>query len=115
MLLSIVGTSFNKTIALIDYQLNKNYIASTLCVNRSKPMSCCKGKCFLKKQLQKDEDQGKNNVPPSKDKFDVSLFCETISKNDLDNVITDKIFSDYYQVKKYSADPAPFFHPPGNA
>jgi hypothetical protein len=115
MLLSIVGTSFNKTIALIDYQLNKNYIASTLCTNRNKPMSCCKGKCFLKKQMQKDEDQGKNGVPVSKDKFDVSLFCETIFENDFDNVIIGKIFSDYYQAKKYSADPSPFFHPPGNA
>jgi hypothetical protein len=115
MLLAVAGTSFNKTIALIDYQLNKNYIASSLCVNRSKPMSCCKGKCFLRKQMQKDEETGKNGVPVSGDKFDVSLFCEAIAKNGFDNAINDKIFSDYYQVKKYSTDPSPFFHPPGKA
>lgn len=35
------------------YQLNKEYIAKNLCENRDKPkMNCC-GKCYLKKQLRK--------------------------------------------------------------
>jgi len=38
---------------IIDYLLHKDYIAKNLCVNRNKPKSCCKGKCYLVKQLKK--------------------------------------------------------------
>jgi hypothetical protein len=38
---------------VIDYLINKDYIAKNLCVNKDKPKSCCKGKCHMVKQLQK--------------------------------------------------------------
>ena len=38
---------------VIDYLIHKDYIAKNLCVNRNKPHSCCKGKCYLVKQLKK--------------------------------------------------------------
>lgn len=38
---------------IIDYLIHKDYIAKNLCVNRDKPRSCCKGKCYLVKQLKK--------------------------------------------------------------
>ena len=40
-------------IPVIDYLLHKDYIAKNLCVNRNKPKSCCKGKCYMVKQLKK--------------------------------------------------------------
>jgi hypothetical protein len=113
MLVAIAGTTFSKAIALLDYKLNENYIAATLCENRDKPACCCHGKCFLKKQLQKDEDGNKNGLPFSKDKFDVSLFCEKNEDNYLKDLIQKKTFSDNYLVKKYSALISPVFHPPG--
>jgi hypothetical protein len=113
MLIAIAGTTFSKAIALLDYKLNENYIVTTLCENRDKPACCCHGKCFLKKQLQKDEDASKNSLPFSKDKFDVSLFCENDSKNYYKNQIAEKIFSDKYLLKKYSTVLSSIFHPPG--
>jgi hypothetical protein len=115
MVIAVIGTTFSKAVVQLDYNINQNYIASTLCENRNKPACCCHGKCFLKKQMQKDEDPGKNNVPVSKDKFDVSLFCEAVSTNDFNNSIPDKLFSDHYLVKKYTALLSPVFHPPGKA
>ena len=38
---------------IIDYLIHKDYIAKNLCVNRKKLHSCCKGKCYLVKQLKK--------------------------------------------------------------
>ena len=38
---------------VIDYLINKDYIAKNLCINKDKPKSCCKGKCHMVKQLQK--------------------------------------------------------------
>lgn len=48
-------------IPVIDYLLNRDYIAKNLCVNKDKPKSCCKGKCHLVKQLNKtNPDKGKD-------------------------------------------------------
>jgi hypothetical protein len=38
---------------LVDYALNKEYIAKNLCENRNKPKMHCNGKCHLMKQLKK--------------------------------------------------------------
>jgi hypothetical protein len=38
---------------LVDYAVNKEYIAKNLCENRAKPKMNCKGKCHLMKQLKK--------------------------------------------------------------
>jgi len=38
---------------IIDYLIHKDYIAMNLCINKNKPKSCCKGKCYLVKQLKK--------------------------------------------------------------
>jgi hypothetical protein len=54
MLLQVAG----KWIILADYALNKEFIARTLCVNKAKPVLQCKGKCHLRKQLQKEETGG---------------------------------------------------------
>jgi hypothetical protein len=114
LLIAVAGSTFNKAVVMLDYHFNQKYIAATLCENRDKPACCCKGKCFLKKQLQKDEDNGKNNLPPSKDKSDILFFCE--QHVDL-SFVTQKNSSIHaaYLLKKYSASLTPVFHPPGNA
>ncbi|HEX3768508.1 MAG TPA: hypothetical protein VHT72_09025, partial [Puia sp.] len=43
-------------ISLIDYSLNKNFIAENLCENRFKSEMHCGGSCFLNKQLAKGND-----------------------------------------------------------
>jgi len=44
------------------YELNKGYIAKNLCENRNRPERKCCGKCYLRKQLKKVDD----NVPSGK-------------------------------------------------
>lgn len=38
-------------IPVLDYILNYDYIANTLCENKAKPQLHCNGKCHLKKEL----------------------------------------------------------------
>lgn len=38
------------------FELNKEYIVKTLCINRDKPAMKCCGKCYLQKQLKKVDD-----------------------------------------------------------
>lgn len=57
IMLQLTGSS----VLLLSYELNKEQITKTLCVNRNKPRMHCNGKCHLKKQLQ--EQEKKENVP----------------------------------------------------
>ncbi|HLX90193.1 MAG TPA: hypothetical protein VKR32_00840 [Puia sp.] len=112
MIPAIAGTTFSKAIALLDYQLNRDYIAAKLCENKNKPGCCCHGKCFLKKQLQKDEDTGNNTLPFSKDKFEVSLFCEEETGKYFSDPKPENIFFDHYLLKRHAIALSGVFHPP---
>ena len=39
------------------YNINKEYIAKELCINKSRPASTCKGKCYLSKKMKEQEKQ----------------------------------------------------------
>jgi hypothetical protein len=45
-------------IPYIEYAVFKDYIAKNLCINKDKPKSCCQGKCYLKKQIEKNTESG---------------------------------------------------------
>jgi len=49
--------TFSKWIIVFSYEINKDYIAKNICINREVPGSCCNGKCYLQKKLASDEDQ----------------------------------------------------------
>jgi len=114
-MIAVTGTTFSKAIVQLDYTINQKYIASTLCENRNKPACCCHGKCFLKKQLQKDESTDKNKSANTRDKFDTSLFCETNNQNASGGFIFTKNFSDNYLLNNSSSFISSVFHPPGKA
>lgn len=58
LLILLIGLqTFSKWCLIVEYQVNKEFIAKNLCVNRAKPSSCCQGKCYLKKKLANDESQ----------------------------------------------------------
>jgi hypothetical protein len=47
-------------LSLLDYSLNRNYIASSLCENKLKTEMHCAGKCYLNKQLDKSNESQNN-------------------------------------------------------
>ena len=111
LLIAMAGSAFNKAIALIDYKVNKEFIASTLCENKDRPACCCKGKCFLKKQLQKEESN-KNNPSSSKEKSEIVLYFADELKKDISFLLEKNIFYRDYVEKEYSAELTCVFHPP---
>lgn len=49
------------------YEVNKSYVAKELCQNRNMPEKKCAGKCYLKKQLHKiDNEENKGQKIPVK-------------------------------------------------
>jgi hypothetical protein len=57
LILVVALQTFSKWIVLLNYKINEDYIAKNLCENQKNPISCCRGKCYLGKQLAKDENQ----------------------------------------------------------
>jgi hypothetical protein len=55
LILLVAVQTFSKWCVILDYQVNRDFIAKNLCINRSKPLSCCKGNCYLNKKLVADE------------------------------------------------------------
>lgn len=58
---AVLLSSFSSMVSFAGYQLNKNFIAKVLCINKEVPQKNCQGKCHLKKELEKQEDQQKNS------------------------------------------------------
>jgi len=49
--------TFSKWCLILDFQVNRDYIAKNLCVNRNNRSCCCKGKCFLAKKMAADQSR----------------------------------------------------------
>lgn len=63
-----------KLIVVAHFEANRTYIAQNLCENRNKPELHCKGKCYLKKQLKKEEkNESASNIWKAKSE---TLFVE---------------------------------------
>jgi hypothetical protein len=65
-------------IPVIDYLINKEYVAKNLCVNKDKPKSCCKGKCHMVKQLQKTNKSTDNDPKNTSSRFQLKELNEFI-------------------------------------
>lgn len=55
IILTLVMT-FKPVIPLVDYAINYDYISEVLCINKNKPELKCNGKCHLKNELAKAND-----------------------------------------------------------
>ena len=112
LFIAIAGSSFNKIIVLLDFKLNENFIAASLCENRSMPASCCHGKCYLKKKLQKEEDGSKTGSGETRSKFEVNLFCEPCGELFLSQSIK-SVFTASPATEIPAILLSSVFHPPG--
>lgn len=69
MFIAVGIQTFSKWITVLSYEINKDYIAKNICINREVQGNCCKGKCYLQKKLASDDDQQKpfNKTTDTKD------------------------------------------------
>jgi len=71
-----VAGVFKSYTPYLDYFLNYNYISNVLCINKNKVGSCCKGKCHLKVQLQKNAEKGKKQQETTNTFFQNLFTCD---------------------------------------
>lgn len=72
--LVVLFSPLQKVWLVVSFKLNQEYIAKTLCENRAKPKLQCNGKCQLKKQLQKTEQEEQKLPTSQKEKGEITLF-----------------------------------------
>lgn len=76
-LTGILMQNFTKVYILLNFQVNRDYIAKNLCVKKNEVNNCCKGKCQLQKQLEKDEKKHSSPNNTVKEKTETELFTQT--------------------------------------
>jgi hypothetical protein len=74
LLLTFFAQTFDQSFLELDFLMNRNYIAKTLCVNQDKPQMHCKGNCYLARQMQEQQDENKQSGNTRKEKFEVQFF-----------------------------------------
>ena len=82
----------------ISYTLNKAYIIKEYCINKAKPELKCDGKCYLKKQIEKENASPISSLP-IKDDLNISAHVKAI-KNQVP-ILTYTYMAFYYNVEIY--------------
>ena len=73
-----LAANFSRLFVFAGYQLNQQYIASTLCVNKSRPWLHCNGRCYLMKKIQQAEQKEKSaEQQTQKHLFQEAFFTTT--------------------------------------
>lgn len=85
----------------IGYQINKAYIAETLCVNRDKPQMHCDGKCYLSKQLKKANDLNTSPGQVPAPKIDLDKLPSVLLKYHSVDLSCPKIGLIYYPAYRF--------------
>jgi hypothetical protein len=78
LLIVMVAFQIIPVIPVIDYLINKDYIAKNLCINKDKPKSCCKGKCHMVKQLQKASQNSEKDTKNTNKRIQIKELNEFI-------------------------------------
>jgi len=52
---AVILSTFGRALIIAGFYLNRSYIACTFCEQRENENNCCRGTCYLKKQLNIDE------------------------------------------------------------
>ena len=100
---------------LTYFQLNRDYIAEVLCINKDKPAKMCHGQCFLTKSLDLaiDEPSNESTTPPAIQKAEFPVFIVSELQYALHEETTSQVRNARYLATISSKHTPTPFHPPG--
>ena len=67
----ILLQSFSNVIIYLNFKINQEAIAKTLCIQREMKINKCNGNCYLSKQLKKEAEKEKQQSSLLKEKQEV--------------------------------------------
>lgn len=88
---------------IFSFQINREYIATNLCVNRFDKIPTCKGQCFLSTELNKEQKENKKNLTTlEKDSIFISPEFAEMQMPNYSKIIAVRKFS-FHQTAHYSS------------
>jgi hypothetical protein len=96
------------------YNINKEYIAKELCINKAKPASTCKGKCYLSRKMKEQEKQ-EQTIPSVVKGLEEAVFYspqDTFIFTPVYTIVEQVILPDAYQARAYHSAVADIIQPP---
>ena len=72
LLISISWQCAARSVIFINFKFNQKELASTVCENKNKPKSCCAAKCYLAKEIKKEDKRQSDSSSNIKDKLEKS-------------------------------------------
>lgn len=100
----MLSQTFSKWAVVLEYHLNKEFIAQKLCINKAKPKLNCGGKCQMMKKLAEEEKQDPSNTTGNTSRLKLpELVCSNES-----NSLT--IPSQALATSSYNEEPPFFMH-----
>lgn len=77
LIVALMSSNFSRFFIYAGFELNKDFIASTLCENRDMPEMNCNGQCYLSKKIkQAQEKEKKANQELKKNSCQEALLTE---------------------------------------
>ncbi|HVW98250.1 MAG TPA: hypothetical protein VHA56_19950 [Mucilaginibacter sp.] len=61
LIIAMTAASFQRFFAYAGFELNQDYIAKVLCVNRAKPWLHCDGKCYFMRKMKEVQQREAGN------------------------------------------------------
>ncbi|MBY0425155.1 MAG: hypothetical protein K2Q22_05925 [Cytophagales bacterium] len=96
---------------IADYNIRKEKIAATICVNRNNPALGCEGHCYLERQL-KNQQEKEGKIPNFlKEKGEMDFLINSIQINVLCFQSAENSWTSVYQRNCLDAFSS-IFHPP---
>lgn len=112
MLLILIQT-FSKWAVVVEYNLNKNYIATNLCINKARPKLHCNGKCQMMKKLAEEEKQDSSKNNSARIKVQELVFNDEMNRSVLPAITYITLsYNEDAPILKHSSPVSSIFHPP---
>ena len=111
--LTLMVHTFSQVLIVGQFIVNQDLIAEELCENKDKPEMECNGKCYLKKELEKDEERKTDEKSPLKVEVLMVLDTKVVEVDSpIEFQIEQTETSDYTTGRLLSGFNMDVFHPP---
>jgi len=114
LMLLVFIQSFSNWFIFLEYQSNKSFIAEKLCINKLRPKLHCNGKCQMMKKIAEQEEQNSSSSgnQPRLKYPEIAIHDNNVLllRNDFNEITS--AYSNFFQVRTYSAPFKAIFHPP---
>ncbi len=111
LLIALLTANYSYFFVYAGFELNKKYIATTLCENRDKPQLHCEGKCYFMKKIKQAVEKEKSAERQAQKNLFQEVFYATESTQVFYNQLIRQIITPY-QYSNQSASPGSIYQPP---